>query len=69
VREGIDLYITSDIKHHEAQWARERGLLLIDGGHWGTEKRFVPVMAGFLRERTEGRLEVLESRADLDPWR
>ncbi|MDR1068185.1 MAG: Nif3-like dinuclear metal center hexameric protein, partial [Clostridiales Family XIII bacterium] len=34
---GIDVYITSDIKHHQAQWAKERGLCLIDGGHYGTE--------------------------------
>jgi dinuclear metal center YbgI/SA1388 family protein len=68
IREGVDLYITSDVRHHEAQWARERDLLLIDGGHWGTEKIFTPVMADFLRGRFSDRLEVVESRVNCDPW-
>jgi dinuclear metal center YbgI/SA1388 family protein len=70
LREGVDLYITSDVKHHEAQWAREKGLLLIDGGHYGTEKIFTPAMAAFLREKfAGGGLKVTESRVSCDPWR
>jgi putative NIF3 family GTP cyclohydrolase 1 type 2 len=69
VKEGVDLYITSDVKHHEAQWAREKGLMLIDGGHWGTERIFVPVMAGFLRDMFGEKIEVRESQASQDPWR
>jgi dinuclear metal center YbgI/SA1388 family protein len=70
LREGVDLYITSDVKHHEAQGASEKGLLLIDGGHYGTEKLFTPVMAAFLREKfAGGELRVTESRVNCDPWR
>jgi putative NIF3 family GTP cyclohydrolase 1 type 2 len=68
IREGVDLYITADVKHHEARWADERGLLLIDGGHHGTERIFVRVMEDFLSARFEGRLEVAESRAGRGPW-
>jgi putative NIF3 family GTP cyclohydrolase 1 type 2 len=68
IREGVDLYITADVKHHEARWADERGLLLIDGGHHGTEKIFLRVMAGFLSDRFAGDLEVVESRTSRDPW-
>jgi dinuclear metal center YbgI/SA1388 family protein len=68
LREGIDLYITADIKQHEAQWARDRGLLLIDGGHYGTEKIFTPVMASLLREKFGDRLQVTESDVSCDPW-
>ncbi|MDR1292100.1 MAG: Nif3-like dinuclear metal center hexameric protein [Clostridiales Family XIII bacterium] len=68
IREGVDLYITADVKHHEARWANERGLLLIDGGHHGTEKIFVRVMAGFLRDTFAGRLEVIGSQTSRDPW-
>jgi dinuclear metal center YbgI/SA1388 family protein len=69
IREGVDLYITSDVKHHEAQCAREKGLMLIDAGHWGTEKIFVPAMASFLRGKFGGRLDVMESQVNQDPWR
>jgi dinuclear metal center YbgI/SA1388 family protein len=68
IREGVDLYITADVKHHEAGWARERGLLLIDGGHHGTERIFVRVMAEFLRDRFADGLEVIESRTSRGPW-
>jgi dinuclear metal center YbgI/SA1388 family protein len=67
---GVDLYITSDVKHHQAQWAREKGLCLIDGGHYGTEKIFVPVMASFLRGIFSARgVEVTESLVSADPFR
>jgi dinuclear metal center YbgI/SA1388 family protein len=67
-RQGFDLYITSDIKHHQAQWAKERRLCLIDGGHYGTEKHFVPVCALRLREIFGAELDVAETQISLDPW-
>ncbi|MDR3304699.1 MAG: Nif3-like dinuclear metal center hexameric protein [Clostridiales Family XIII bacterium] len=69
MRAGYDFYLTSDIKHHQAAWARESGLCLIDGGHFGTERHFVPVMAARLREAFGGALSVIETGVDLDPWR
>ena len=35
---GVDLYITGDVKYHQAQLAEELGLNLVDAGHYGTEK-------------------------------
>ncbi|MBC7087171.1 MAG: Nif3-like dinuclear metal center hexameric protein [Tissierellales bacterium] len=40
-KNGADLYITSDIKYHDAQLANELDLILIDAGHFFTE---IPVM-------------------------
>lgn len=37
---GIDLYITSDIKHHEAMDAIESGITLLDISHQGSEAIF-----------------------------
>ncbi len=34
---SADVYITGDVKYHEAQFAVEQGLLLVDAGHFGTE--------------------------------
>lgn len=33
----VDAYITGDVKYHEAQIAKELGLLVVDAGHFGTE--------------------------------
>ena len=37
VRQGADIYVTGDIKYHEAQNALKKGLDIIDAGHFGTE--------------------------------
>ncbi len=48
-RAGADAYVTSDIKHHEAQLACELGLKLIDAGHFETEN----ILCSFLTEFLE----------------
>jgi len=68
IEQGFDLYITSDLKHHQAQWAKERGLCLIDGGHYGTEKQFEPVMASHLRKTFGSALDVVETHISCDPF-
>ena len=47
---GVDLYITGDIKYHEAQYAYERGLTLIDVGHFHSEKIILPVIKEYLEK-------------------
>lgn len=50
----IDVYVTGDIKYHEAEAAQQRGLALIDAGHAGTENPIVPVLAQYLEARHPG---------------
>lgn len=47
---GADLYITGDIKYHEAQFAYEEGLTLIDVGHFHSEKHILPVIKKYIDE-------------------
>lgn len=35
---GAQAYLTSDCKFHQFQAARDRGLILIDAGHYATER-------------------------------
>jgi dinuclear metal center YbgI/SA1388 family protein len=65
---GIGFFLTSDIKHHQAQWAKERGSCLIDGGHFGTERHFAPVMADRLRGAFGPNLDVRETAVVQEPW-
>ena len=46
-----DVLITGDIDHHTGIDAVAQGLMIIDGGHYGIEKIFVPDVAAFLREQ------------------
>lgn len=46
----VDVYVTGDVKYHDAVSAREKGLAVIDAGHHGTEKWIVPALADYLTE-------------------
>jgi len=50
----IDVYVTGDLKYHEADGARERGLALIDAGHVGTERGIATHLARHLRKAIPG---------------
>ena len=67
--DGCDLYITGDLKYHEAQAAKEMGICVLDAGHYGSEKIFTENMADLLRARClDEDLEIMESVCDLNPF-
>lgn len=68
VANGCQLFITGDLKYHDAQKARALGLAVIDAGHYGTEKSFAGNFAEKLIDKTAGQLKVLESEVDIDPF-
>lgn len=47
-KEKACIYITGDIKYHDAQLADELGLTLVDAGHYHTEKVILPVIKDYL---------------------
>lgn len=65
---GCDLYITGDVRHHEALGAKETDLCLIDAGHFGTEWIFVRNFAEQLRRKAGTDLEVFESKVGDNPF-
>ena len=44
---GADVYVTGDMKYHDAQLASELGICVVDAGHFGTEKQIVKALAEF----------------------
>ncbi len=44
IAKGADVYITGDVKYHEAKQAEESGLNIIDAGHFATEVIFTDFM-------------------------
>lgn len=65
---GCDVFITGDLKYHDARKAKEAGIAVIDAGHYGTEKIFVPNMAAKLRKALGSDVEIIESQVDIDPF-
>lgn len=48
---GVDAYITGDIKYHDGQRAYEEGIILIDVGHFYSEKIILPKIKKRLSEK------------------
>ena len=63
---GAECFITGDMKYHDARDAAERGMNVIDIGHFGSEKIFTHNMAEKLKSVSE--IEILESTMDTDPF-
>lgn len=61
LRAGVDVLITGDIDHHEGLDALEQGMSVIDAGHFGLEKIFIPFMEEYLRREVSG-VEVVRAR-------
>lgn len=54
VEQDIDLYITGDIKYHDAVKASELGVAILDIGHFHSEKLFCSVMKDWLSQKLPG---------------
>ncbi len=58
-KENADLYLTSDIKYHDAQLAKELDLVLIDAGHFYTEKPVLNKLKELLNKELENYVECI----------
>lgn len=68
---GVDVYITGDIKYHEAQRAIEGGLSIIDIGHFASERLIVGPLAAYLRRQAAQHSKVVtvwEAVSEKDPF-
>ncbi|MGI6206082.1 MAG: Nif3-like dinuclear metal center hexameric protein [Anaerovoracaceae bacterium] len=68
VANGADVFVTGDLKYHEARHICDIGFCVIDAGHYGTEVLFADNMAALLREDIGDRAEIIPSRADINPF-
>lgn len=68
---GCDLFITGDLKLHEAQYAKAMGMSVIDAGHYGTEKIFTENMAHqlYVKAAVQGLdIDVIMAKANTNPF-
>jgi len=65
---GCQVFITGDVKYHEAQDVVQAGLCIIDAGHYGTEKFFGEAMKRILDKKLDEKVQVMVSEVVLDPF-
>ena len=66
-RAGADVYVTADLRHHPASEAAERGLALVDAGHWATEWPWLRDAAERVANKV-GDVSTTVSTTVTDPW-
>jgi dinuclear metal center YbgI/SA1388 family protein len=66
--QGCQLFVTGDVKYHEAQTALEEGICVIDAGHYGTEKFFGEEMKMKLQKELGKNVEIIASSVNIDPF-
>ncbi|MET0997316.1 MAG: Nif3-like dinuclear metal center hexameric protein, partial [Marmoricola sp.] len=67
--EGVDVYLTSDLRHHPASELREHGApALVDVAHWAAESTWLPVLRRRLGDELGDTVEVAVSTTNTDPW-
>ncbi len=70
--QGADLYLTGDIKYHEAQTAEELGMNLVDFGHYGSEKFVKELLFAQLKAKASSKLKrelnFIKSEVNTRPW-
>ena len=54
LEKDADLIITGDVKYHNGIDAIEKGICVVDAGHYGIEKLFVPYMKDFIERSMPG---------------
>jgi putative NIF3 family GTP cyclohydrolase 1 type 2 len=73
IEAGVDVYLTSDLRHHPVQEARELSMLpaggpaFIDVAHWAGEWLWLEVAAAQLSQRFE-KVQFVVSQIRTDPW-
>jgi len=70
--QGADLYLTGDVKYHEAQLAEELGINLVDFGHYGSEKFVRELLVERLNNEASNKLKkelnFIKSEVNTRPW-
>lgn len=61
VARGADLLITGDVKYHDGQAAYEKGIMVLDLGHYGTEQFALNAIERYLSQYTEVKISVHQS--------
>ena len=70
---GADVFLTGDIRYHDARDANEKGLCLVDAGHFGTEIPVLKQVQDYLNECSNSNgwncsFHIAEQQADIWQW-
>jgi dinuclear metal center YbgI/SA1388 family protein len=66
---GVDVLVTGELGHHDAQFALQHGMALIDAGHFATESVALPFLVSYLKEQLNlDSAQVVLGKSEKDLW-
>ncbi|MFW5991844.1 MAG: Nif3-like dinuclear metal center hexameric protein [Halanaerobiaceae bacterium] len=68
---GADLFVTGDIKYHEAQLSERLGVMLVEAGHYESEVMVIDLLYDYLLQQiVKENLEInlIKSEVNTNPW-
>jgi len=68
-QKGIKVFLTGDLKHHDALDAKEEGVVIIDAGHYSTEKIFMEYIKKVLETKFEIEVIIIDEEESIKIWR
>ena len=68
LKHGVKVFVTGDLKHHDALDAKEAGVCVIDIGHYHSERIYMPYLAGIIEKNFDVKTFVAEEEAPIVPW-
>ena len=63
---GCDMYITGDVKYHDAQHAKELDIAVLDCGHYASEQIFCENITSLLDK--PGEVDIIQCDVNLNPF-
>lgn len=72
LRKNCDALVTGDMKYHQALHALDKGLAVLDIGHYPSEARYMPVLAKRLNKTFKSlnwQIPIIVSKTGHDPFR
>ena len=66
---GADCYISGDFKYHQARFAYENDMALIEIPHYEAEIIFTEFMKNLLSEKFGDKLNIFISKENVNPWK
>ena len=68
LKKGADVYITGDVKHHEALYAKNVNLAMIVFGHYESEIVFNELMSEYINKKTGGKIKTVADKVQTSPF-
>jgi len=66
---GVDVLLTGDMKHHDAIDAAENGVVIVDAGHFETEKIYMDWLAGLIEKKFNIETILIDEGPSIVNWR